>query len=158
MIYNLQALENAHMFNRAYVLLNERMQSGAKIYNEEDMKLIVPVVINCAFSCELFIKAMLKTVPKKHTLDELFKALEPDVAARIQEFMIEYMGRVKDGYSDENFLCDLEKNGNAFYEWRYFHEGTRDLRVDLQFLSGFLTCLKVVSVIENTSPLSGEEE
>jgi hypothetical protein len=84
-------------------------------------KYIIPEIVNIAFSCELFIKSMLiceKTVyGKNHKLHELFKLLSLLVQG---EVIIEVTQKlsIETGSFDEV----LERNGNCFYEWRYYYE------------------------------------
>lgn len=51
--------------------------------------LLIPIITNAAFSCELFLKTLLAkhNIPKKkHKLDELFEALPEDIKKEIIGF------------------------------------------------------------------------
>ena len=54
------------MFDDAYNILHDKMQSGAKYHNEKNLALIIPVAVNCAFACELFLNSMLPEGTKGH--------------------------------------------------------------------------------------------
>ena len=49
MIYNDAALYNARLFDRAYRILNDKVQAGGKTKNEFDIALIVPTAVNSLF-------------------------------------------------------------------------------------------------------------
>ena len=113
-IYNDTALYNARLFDRAYRILNDKVQAGGKTKNEFDMALVVPTAVNCAFSCELFLKAMLPNGTRGHKLfHELFKKLDLDIAGFVQDSVIHIM----------------------------IHEGKAN-KFDLKYMSTFQACLK----------------
>ena len=82
-----------------------------------DNKLTKPVMVNIAFACELYMKALLMWYSKcrkiigEHKLDALFGMLEMPLQDRIRrETNIEYW---------ESFLND---SADAFCAWRYYYE------------------------------------
>ena len=147
MIYNDATLYNARLFDRAYRILNDKVQAGGKTKNEFDMALVVPTAVNCAFSCELFLKAMLPKGTKGHKLFyELFKKLDSDIAEVVQDNVIRIMinkYNYKD-YSKADFDSDLIKHERTFEDWRYFHEG-KEIGVNLEFMTTLQACLKAAA-------------
>lgn len=78
-----------------------------------------PCVVNGAFACELFMKAIIGAsnpsgIPRSHKLKELFSALDKKTQDTIKT---EYI-------KSSDFPLDdlLDESDNAFVEWRYAHE------------------------------------
>lgn len=84
-------------------------------------KYIVPEIVNLSFSCELFMKSILiseKTAYQRdHKLNILFDLLSPPAQEHI---IMEIKKKVI--FESVSFHEMLERNANAFYEWRYFFE------------------------------------
>ncbi|MBE6930838.1 MAG: hypothetical protein E7463_11205 [Ruminococcaceae bacterium] len=153
MIYDTGALSNALMFDHAYKILNERLQQGAKVGNMKDAGLIVPVAVNCAFSCELLLKSMLPIGTKGHKLyNDLFLKLDTTLANNIKKIVVQIIEETKKGYSDKDFENDLIANEAAFEQWRYFHEGKTSPSFDLAFMCVFQACLKGIAGSEAKAP------
>ena len=153
MIYDTGALSNALMFDYAYTILNERLQQGAKEGNLKDAGLIVPVAVNCAFSCELLLKSMLPINTKGHKLySDLFLKLDMALANSIKKIVVQIIEKTKTGYSDKDFENDLAANEAAFEQWRYFHEGKTSPSFNLAFMSVFQACLKGIAVAASKVP------
>ena len=78
-----------------------------------------PCVVNGAFACELFLKAIIGAsdpngVPKSHRLKGLFSMLDQKTQADIEA---EYLN------TSRLPLCDLlDESDNAFIDWRYAYE------------------------------------
>lgn len=160
MIFDEIAMNNGVIFQHAYDILNTKMQQGINAMaqgNTEmdgkaplDAALFVPVVVNCSFACELFLKSMLPANTKGHKLDELFLLLDIDIQNNIKSHTIDEMRKVKSAYCDTDFQVDLTKNNNKFAEWRYFHEGNSQ-SVSLEFISKFMKSVFDVVNIEKTN-------
>ena len=77
--------------------------------------LIVPIITNMSFACELFLKAILKhddiQQKKIHKLDCLFNELGNDRKREI-------VGSEK----EDEFMIKLTNISNLFEEWRYVYE------------------------------------
>ena len=129
MIYDTGALSNALMFDHAYKILNERLQQGAKVGNMKDAGLIVPVAVNCAFSCELLLKSMLPIGTKGHKLyNDLFLKLDTTLANNIKKIVFEtqkldqiapeisYGVTNKDGILDLSITYTDDNSGLAGYQ------------------------------------------
>lgn len=144
---NKDALGNALMFDYAYTLLHERMQNGAKIKDLKELGLFVPVAVNCAFSCELFMKAMLPAETRGHELKKLFNLLDSTIASGIKDEVIKMMQEAEPNYSENDFENDLTANDEAFDHWRYFHENKRSPSFNMKFMYCFQKCLKVFANI-----------
>ena len=147
MIHDTIAIANGVIFKRAYDILNAIMQQSAKNMDQSnsekvgratfDVSLFVPVVVNCSFACELFLKAMLPKKQNTHKLDKLFMLLSSDIQTRIKTNTINKMEESKPTYNESDFQSDLVSNNNKFTEWRYFHEGNSQ-PANLLFLSCFI--------------------
>ena len=144
---NKDALGNALMFDYAYTFLHERMQKGGKTKDLKELGLFVPVAVNCAFSCELFMKAMLPAETRGHELKKLFSLLNSTIASRIKDGVIKMMQETEPNYSESDFENDLAANDEAFDHWRYFHEGKRSPSFNMKFMFYFQKCLKAFASI-----------
>lgn len=109
------------------VLLGEAAYGSAKKYYraasilaKADSKLMPVICVNFAFSCELFLKAILYkhniTPEKVHSLNDLFAMLPERIQKQIK-------GKAVFKYeSKEDFDMILKANSNAFGFIRYAHE------------------------------------
>lgn len=78
--------------------------------------LLVPIVVNMAFSCELFFKAILKyhnQEIKTHNMEKLFERLPEDVQKQLVDIC---------DCDEEEFRNSLRRVSNYFEEWRYLYE------------------------------------
>ncbi len=138
-------IKNAATWNHsAHNLLSEMVNKSQN--NEDVLMMVIPDVIICAFTCELYLKAMLCKENIKfnhvHRLNELFYLLDEDT----QKFIEEETLRGLQHYAPNeiyNFNDVLEKNGNAFVEMRYFYENS--LSIDYLFLKVFVIVLESIS-------------
>ena len=74
-------IKNAAVFNHsAHNLLSEVIEKSLNLNNENILMMITPDVIICAFTCELYFKAILYNegidFKQTHELDELFLLLD----------------------------------------------------------------------------------
>lgn len=108
---------------------------AAKLCNEPPIKqvgwvhpLLVPIVTNLAFSCELLLKTLLTghNSPKEgHNLLELFESLPEEAKNDII------------GPDDkEDFTLILNQNACLFKEWRYIYE-RQPRSININFLFDF---------------------
>lgn len=147
------AFGNATMFRYACDTLVDKMNqgfsgSGSTVRQEETklkQSLVVPVLVNASFACELFLKSLLPSNTHGHKLDELFSQLDQDLQNKIMGLTGLTLKCYNDGYNMEQFQQDLKNNSNDFAEWRYFHEG-HSQRANLHFLLTFLNVLNRVAL------------
>lgn len=138
-------IKNAATFNHsAHNMLNAVINKEQN--NEGILMMMIPDIILCAFTCELYIKSILFKEKIKfkrvHNLDDLFYLLDKET----QEFIGEETIKGLKHYAPEleyNFKEKLKNNGDAFAQARYFYEN--GLSVDYLFLNVF------VKVLEHTS-------
>lgn len=101
-----------------------------------------PVIVNCAFACEIFLKLLLalqNTEYKKcHGLKELFDLLPKEIKEKINCYLLQNYGTLK----DDNGFELLQMYSKAFTEWRYSYE-YYNLQIDQTFL--FVFC-KILSM------------
>lgn len=109
---------SAHL---AYWHAQDFKEAADAIYEKEPSK---PVIVNLAFSCELYMKALLMLKRKSreiiigHELDELFSQLDEPVKVRIlRETNI------------KNWDDFMQDSSNAFEAWRYYYEEDKAIRV-----------------------------
>ena len=145
MIYDEIAMNNGVIFQRAVDVLNTQMKFGLANMSSAngimsgalDAALIVPIAVNGAFACELFMKSMLPKDTRGHKLDGLFDLLENSLKDEIRNLTVDRMKKISSEYCDTNFQEDLIHNSNVFAEWRYFHEGNTN-SVGFQFILSFM--------------------
>ncbi len=138
-------LANALIFDQAFMLLHSEMESGVKNSDMVKMSLFVPTAVNCAFSCELFLKSIIKEETKGHKLNVLFKKLDINTAAAIKKATVLAMQASKKNYTENDFDDDLCANASAFEQWRYFHESKTKCTFDMQFMIYFQKILKAIA-------------
>jgi HEPN domain-containing protein len=93
---------------------------------------ITPLVVNSAFTCELYLKALGlitgSNALKGHDLVKLLNAQSPDVKNEIyQRYDRLYQARdtlpeLKQPLSRASFDAAIEEVKSAFVDWRYAHE------------------------------------
>lgn len=123
---------------------NEGFYVGEKITDEEMEKYLFPkeevtAIVNCAFSCELYMKSMLNkgNVVWGHKLDDLFNQLEDFWKNMIMRLM---------GYENAVFYYFLYQSSDAFERWRYIYEREdKERKIYFVFLKKFTVTLKKVA-------------
>lgn len=142
MITDKTALANALIFDHAYRTLNEKWIMGINTNNLADMGLAVPVAVNCAFSCELFLKSMLPIGTRGHKLySELFTKLDDTSKDAIIDGTLKLIQLKESSYTIENFVDDLKDSESSFETWRYFHEPKE---TKPNFNNRFMSCFQKV--------------
>ncbi len=121
----------AKSFYNAYIALEQ-------LKPDDEILLMVPKLVNGAFSAELILKAILveQNIPfgKDHNLKILFDKLPP----KIQDAIWGYLATKKPEYSDVKKRDDeLAIMSDAFVQWRYCYEGNIVPAFDAGFLSAF---------------------
>jgi len=107
-----------------------------------------PGIVNSAFACEVFIKALLvyhgmtldQIKPIGHRLEKLWNAYaikDSQTSSQVQDSIRNYF------QSGDNTLFDrkLKEASNAFVDWRYMYEG-REVELNLHFLMAFREVLR----------------
>lgn len=143
-------LGGMRIFSKASEHLDEIWKEALKTNcDQEKVEMEIPAMVLKAFSCEIGLKSMILkengSFGRIHKLDELFNILEPKYKIMIKTFVIEAMKRIvgPEHYSEEKFLEDLTKNGNAFVRWRYFFEKNNE--ADITFLDLLHSAIKVTA-------------
>ncbi len=157
MLYDETAFSNARIFNHAFEILYKRLEKGAKKLQHDrknkgaqlDSFLVVPVLTNGAFACELYIKSLLPPNTRGHELYDLYNRLDDKLKDNIQKMHLEYMRNYEPNYSLEDFYDDLQIHSNVFVTWRYFHE-CDTASAKPPFIYIFLKALYTVGLIEKT--------
>lgn len=97
----------------------------------------IPMVVNLAFSAELYLKYIIAVKDKPawgHNLKELFyKKLKPEIQSKI-------IGAA--GYEDSEFKELLERNNEVFEKWRYLYEKGEPASSDVGFMDCFVCALE----------------
>lgn len=95
---------------------------------EDNSPLLIPEFVNCAFACELYLKAIAlmknSNTDKVHRLNKLFYSLDKGVQRQIYDLWREQAGEnIGDSdYVKKMFHDNLESVGNIFVKFRYVHE------------------------------------
>ena len=106
-----------------------------------------PAIVNSAFACEVFLKALLifYDVPfkKEHELKELYEFLPEDTRIWIKLAVMSNYGGI---WTDILGRELLESISNAFVNWRYWYEfipqKTSSMQIDVGFLEMFRNTLR----------------
>ena len=104
-----------------------------------------PAIVNSAFACEVFLKALLKyndtPVKKEHKLKELYELLPEKTKEWIKLTVTNHYGQWSDCFGRDY----LENISNAFTDWRYSYESDRLMRIHHGFLTTFRDALREAS-------------
>lgn len=97
--------------------------------------LLPPYLVNLSFSCEVFIKILLKIYDveckKEHNIEKLFCKLPTQMQRQITNYLNKY----------ENFEIELKNIGDIFTKMRYYHE-KGELLYNMGFLNSLTDILK----------------
>lgn len=107
---------------------------------------IIPVIVNAAFACEIFLKLLLRQnqieYNRVHKLKDLFDILPDNIQKNIKTATIKKYGQWKNIWNIEL----LDNISNAFYEWRYNYEHdwlkSAVMKIEIGFLMAFKDSLK----------------
>ncbi len=102
---------------------------------------ITPSVVNSAFACEVYLKALLLffyiPLEKQHNLKDLYIMLPDEMQEWIKATVINIYG----GWTESFGFDVLDGISDAFKKWRYAYEQERSLYVDTAFLFAFRNAL-----------------
>ena len=110
---------------------------AAEILDESDSHVMIPQIVNAAFSCELLLKAVIIAEQKReerfreHKLSELFAMMNAETQATIK-----HNARIDD------WDCFMNESSNAFVEWRYLHEEDKVMMISISELLRLFSALK----------------
>lgn len=123
----------AKSFYDAYIALEQISRQKS-----DDLLLLIPTIVNGAFSCELTLKAILAKnkidYEKEHDLLSLFRLLPDPFQAELLGHLIQKAPEYND---NEKFADELILISNAFVDWRYAFEDKPVPALDTRFLSAF---------------------
>jgi hypothetical protein len=114
---------NALSFLRA----SNRCLEQRQLAQNQIQFLIIPAVVNLAFSIELSMKYIIISngeIARGHDLNKLFKKINDPLKTEIIS---------KTSYTDADFNSLLDSHSELFVEWRYLHEKDEG-NLDLKFL------------------------
>ena len=107
------------------------------IMEHSSAHLMIPQIVNAAFSCELMLKATIIMEKEKqvdfisHRFDELFSKLTPGTQKKIRA-----------GSSIFDWDRFMRVSSNAFVEWRYLHETDGVMAISISDMQRFFNALK----------------
>ena len=163
MVKGFSAYDSALMFSSSFkILLTEHMLARTT-RNYEKFTLLIPAMVNGAFACELFLKALLGTPLRGHKLyNDLFCKLDLSTAQEIETVTIECLKKKKNTIiNSEQFISNFKVIERSFEEFRYFYEpqysGTRNEAkkvVRLHTRAGRL--FRMTTIFGNVSELCGK--
>ena len=103
-----------------------------------------PSIINSAFACEVYLKAMLlfSNIPikKEHKIKELYKMIPDQIKDEIKSMVTRGCESI---WYDSFGFEKLDNISDAFVEWRYCYEKLERTReIDIGFLTTFRDALR----------------
>lgn len=107
------------------------------VMEHSSVHLMIPQIVNAAFSCELMLKATIIMEKEKqvdfisHRFDELFSKLTPGTQKKIRA-----------GSSIFDWDRFMRVSSNAFIEWRYLHEKDGVMAISISDMQRFFNALK----------------
>lgn len=120
----------------AYVRAVE-FENAVDVMEQSSVHLLIPEIVNAAFSCELILKATIimemgKQVNfRSHRLDMLFSMLSQETQEKIRA---------------DSSIFDWDRfmhvSSNAFVEWRYLHEKDGVMAISISDMQRFFYALK----------------
>ena len=142
------AYDSALMFSNSFkILLNEHMLARTT-GSYEEFALLIPAMVNGAFACELFLKALLGVSPGSHKLySDLFCKLDSSTAQQIETVVIECFNRKKRTIiHSEQFISNFKDIERTFEEFRYFYESKNSNKVayNIDFLEVLVFSLRAI--------------
>ena len=143
------AYDSALMFSNALRILLNKHISARATGSYEDFAFIVPAMVNGAFACELFLKALLGTPLRGHKLyNDLFCKLDLSTAQEIETVTIECLKKKKNTIiNSEQFISNFKVIERSFEEFRYFYEpqNSNEMKVyNIDFLEALVFSLRAV--------------
>lgn len=142
----LDACNCGKMFAHSFRVLMEKHISARTAMNLQDFKLIVPALVNGAFSAELFIKYLIDEKMISHNLSSLMERLKKTSVQKYENIIhdtIYTMNQKMITYNEQEFQKDLEACSNMFEKIRYIYEPTKnDVVYNLDFLESFIAALE----------------
>ena len=125
----LTAYDNGRGFANAFrcLLKHSCFQALSISGNYDDASMIMPTIVNGAFACELFLKALIKEPVKGHSIVTLFNKYANEnhgICKIIEDLCIKQMIEIKQekNYNSDSYHRDLFAIDKAFEELRYWHE------------------------------------
>ena len=155
----LTAYDNALGFANAFRLLLSKTSISAlqKTGSYSDATMITPTIVNGAFACELFLKALLKNPPTKgkeaHSLISLIDVYDREQPGKkdfIQQVCIGVMHNIQgnESYSESMYNRDLQTMDNAFCDLRYWHEPPKPNSQNRNYVYSFDFIQTIVAVLQ----------
>jgi len=124
---------------RAFKKSADRSLEEKPLPNGQIEFLVVPAVVNLAFSIELYLKFLLvknNISARSHDLSELFNNLDSITQQKIIN---------STSYDENEFKSLLSKHKKAFIEWRYLHEVNTEIEAILVFMKKLSNCLEDIA-------------
>ena len=154
---NKELLGIANTFKNACDILLLQMNEGVLAISSGNLDsrnyqkgtLLIPIIVNASFACELFLKCILPDGTHGHELDSLFSSLDQESQNEIMFYTVFTIRCSNPEYSSEQFWKDLKNSSNNFVRWRYLHEGNGQ-KANLQFITTFLNVLSKIAFRRKT--------
>jgi len=140
-------------FREVYLILRKQFAVNCSIGSyEKGLSIVVPMLVNGAFACELLLKSLNPSLNRGHKLKtELFDKLKDTTK---QDIINRFIVKSKNTYDETTFNSDFIKNEELFVDWRYFHEKSN--HASLGFLDLLIQTLydfmKDNNIFEDSSP------
>ncbi len=125
---------NANAFKKSA----ERSLEKRPLPNGQIESLLIPAVVNLAFSIELYLKYLLAKNKKQcrgHKLLDLFNSLDLTVKQEIIKCT---------EYDEEKFEKLLNEHTEAYVKWRYSHEQNENIDAQIEFMKKLMDCVESI--------------
>ena len=149
MAQGFSAYDSALMFSNSFkILLSEHMLARTT-GNYAKFTLLIPAMVNGAFACELFLKALLEAPHRGHKLyNDLFCKLDLSTAQEIETVTIECLKKKKNTIiNSEQFISNFKTIERSFEEFRYFYEPQNNIEMkvyNIDFLEVLVFSLRAI--------------
>ena len=154
--HSFSAYDNAIGFANAFRLLLSKSNVNALMQSMSirDASMAMPTIVNGAFACELFLKALLSNPPKRgptaHSLVALLDLYDRERPGKKDLIIQACIQGMKDvfmdaEYDESAFWRDLQAMDVAFMNVRYWHEPKKphyEQTYNLGFLNVFIEVLQ----------------
>ena len=129
----ISAYDTGLMFSNAFkLLINQHMLARSSL-DYDGFALVVPAMVNGAFACEAFLKALLgKNIHNHNLYNDLFCKLDTTTQQLVANVFTEvYKNETGDTITMEQFVSEFKSIENTFVKLRYFYEAKEDSQSEI---------------------------
>jgi len=101
-----------------------------------------PAIVNSAFACEVYLKALLLFHDIKNKREHALKNLYDMLPDRIKDFIVPTVLKACGTWTDPFGFEQIDLISNAFKEWRYYYEDLGSTRTAISINRSFLKAFR----------------